>query len=98
MRLSLVLLLMSWFLTKFNLMGAVLITLVGMVIAKILAIARIRTLLGTTGIGVLPWKNLAGILVAAGVAAVPSLLMNANLAVPTLLLLPISGMVYVVCI
>ncbi len=58
MRLSLVLLLMSWFLMKFHLMGAVLITLVGMVIAKILAIVRIRTLLGTTGIGVLPWKTL----------------------------------------
>ena len=46
--------------------------------------------------GVLPWKNLAGILVAAGVAAVPSLLVNANLALPTLALLPISGIVYVV--
>ena len=95
-RLSLVLLLMSWFLARFSLMGAVLITLVGMVIAKILAIVRIRTLLGTTGIGVLPWKNLAGILVAAGVAAVPGILVNANLTVPTLLLLPISGFVYVV--
>jgi hypothetical protein len=65
-------------------------------IAKIMAVARIRTLLGTTSVGVLPWKNLAGILVAAGIAAIPSLLLNANLELSSLVLLPLSGITYLV--
>src|SRR6185369_16807675 len=71
-RLVLVLAFMGWFLSTFKLMGAVLITLVGMFIAKLLAVIRIRTLLETSFREVLPWKSLAGILVAAAAAAIPA--------------------------
>lgn len=93
-RLAIVLAMMSWFLSTFQLMGAVMITLLGMFVAKVLAVARIRTLLGCSAFEVLPWKNLAGILMAAMVAAVPCILMNAKLALPTLVILPLCGTVY----
>jgi O-antigen/teichoic acid export membrane protein len=94
-RLVLVLAFMGWFLSTFKLMGAVLITLVGMFIAKLLAVIRIRTLLETSFREVLPWKNLAGILVAAAAAAIPALVLNSRLDVPLLVLLPLSGIAYV---
>src|SRR5215813_7324207 len=78
-RLALVLLTMGWFLSTFKLMGAVLITLVGMLLAKIMAIARIRKVLETSFRELLPWRNLAGILIAAGVAAIPAAILNRGL-------------------
>jgi hypothetical protein len=44
---------------------------------------------------VLPWRNLAGIFMAATAAAGPGMLLNARLALPTLVMLPLSGMAYV---
>jgi O-antigen/teichoic acid export membrane protein len=94
-RLTLVLVMMGWFLATFHLMGAVLITLAGMLLAKALAVVRIRTLLKSTLVEVLPWTNLAGILMAASAAAIPALIVNARLqTIPTLILLPICGVVY----
>ena len=63
-RLVLVLLMMGWFLSNFKLMGAVLITLVGMLLAKIMALTRIRKVLETSFSELLPWRNLGGILFA----------------------------------
>ena len=93
-RLALVLLTMGWFLSTFKLMGAVLITLVGMLLAKIMAIARIRKVLETSFRELLPWRNLAGILIAAGAAAIPAAILNRELGVPALVLLPLSGIAY----
>jgi O-antigen/teichoic acid export membrane protein len=93
-RLTLVLLTMGWFLSTFKLMGAVLITLVGMLLAKIMALGRIRKVLDTAFRDLLPWRNLAGILMAASVAAIPALVLNRLLDAPALVLLPLSGIAY----
>jgi O-antigen/teichoic acid export membrane protein len=93
-RLTLVLVMMGWFLSTFHLMGAVLITLVGMLLAKVLAMIRIRTLLQCSFGEVLPWRNLAGIMVAAAAAAVPAIVLNSHLQLPVFVMLPICGFVY----
>jgi O-antigen/teichoic acid export membrane protein len=95
-RLSMIVLLMSWSFSQFHLMGPVILTLGGILIAKAMAIARIRTLLRTCFSQVLPWKTLGGIFFAAGLSDIPAVLLNAKLNVPSLLLLPISGMAYLV--
>jgi O-antigen/teichoic acid export membrane protein len=94
-RLLLVLLTMGWFLSKFQLIGAVLITLVGILLAKVMALGRTRKMLETSFKELLPWKNLGGILLAAMTAAIPPAWLNAQLDLPPLALLPISGMAYV---
>jgi O-antigen/teichoic acid export membrane protein len=95
-RLIAVLTLMGWFLSTFKLQGAVGITLLGILVAKMIAIVRIRTVLNTTLRQVLPWKNLGGILLMAMLAAGPALLVNAKLNAPALLMLSISGMAYMI--
>jgi O-antigen/teichoic acid export membrane protein len=95
-RLVLVLLLMGWFLSNFKLMGAVLITLVGTLLAKIMSLARIRKLLQTSFAELLPWKNLGGILLSAMAAAIPAVILNGKLDIPVLVLMPLSGIAYMV--
>jgi len=85
---------MGWFLSNFKLMGAVLITLVGMLLAKIMALARIRKVLETSFSELLPWRNLGGILLAAMVAAIPAIILNSKLDIPVLVLMPLSGIAY----
>jgi O-antigen/teichoic acid export membrane protein len=94
-RLIIVLVMMSWFLSTFQLMGAVVITLVGMFVAKALSIVRIQILLNCRAGEVLPWKSLAGILSVAIAAAVPAVLLNAKLVLPSLLMLFLCGLAYV---
>jgi hypothetical protein len=95
-RLVLLFLMMGWFLAKFQLIGAVLVTLIGMALAKILMLVRIRKLLEATYKEVLPWKHLGGTLLAAMAAALPAAFLNARLELPPLVILPLSGMVYMV--
>jgi len=94
-RLALVLVLIGWFISRFQLMGAVLITLAGMLLARLLGVIRIRTLLQSSFREVLPWRNLAGIMLAAAAAAVPAFIVNTRLQLPTLIVLTISGTAYV---
>src|SRR5262249_33181072 len=93
-RLVSVLLFMGWFLSTFKLMGAVLITLLGMLLAKVMSLARIRKVLETSYAELLPWRNLGGILLAAMLAAIPALILNGKLSIPVLVLLPLSGIAY----
>jgi O-antigen/teichoic acid export membrane protein len=95
-RLAFTALAMTWFLTSFHLIGAVLATLIGILIAKAMTLVRIKSLLQATFSQVLPWKNLGSIFVVAMVSAIPALIVNAKFDVPALVLLPISGMVYMV--
>jgi O-antigen/teichoic acid export membrane protein len=95
-RLAAVVLLMGFFLSTFHLMGAVLITLLGIVIAKMMALVRMKKLLDTSFSQLLPWKNLGGILMVAMLAAVPALIVNARLDAHALIVLPIAGMAYMV--
>src|SRR5262245_49650500 len=93
-RLALVVLMMGWFLSTFHLMGAVLITLVGMLVAKIMAMARIRKLLEASYAEILPWKHLGGVLLVAVAAAIPAAILSAELNARALLLVPLSGAAY----
>jgi hypothetical protein len=93
-KLAMVVLLMNWFLTRFSLMGAVLVTLSGTLLSKTLALARIKSLLRAGLSGLLPWKSLGSVLIISMVSAIPSIILNAKLDVPPLVLLPVSGMAY----
>jgi O-antigen/teichoic acid export membrane protein len=93
-RLILLVLTMSWFLSRFHLLGAVLITIVGMLLAKIMAFIRMKALLETTIGELLPWKSLAGTLAAATAAAAPAVFLNVKLNLPAIVLLPLSGLAY----
>ena len=74
-RLGFVMALIGWFLGAFGLVGAVLVTLAGTVIAKSLAVVRIAALLGVPVAEVLPWRALARITVRAVAAGVPAWLL-----------------------
>jgi len=93
-RLVMLLLLMGWFLSTFRLMGAVMITLAGILLSKIMAFARIRRVLETTWTQLLPWKSLGGALIASMGASIPTVLVTATVNVPALVMLPISGIVF----
>jgi O-antigen/teichoic acid export membrane protein len=93
-KLVMVLAFMSWFLSTFYLMGAVFITLAGGLLSKVMAMVRIKKLLKAGVTDVLPWKSLGGVLIISMVSAVPSIVLNARLEVPQLVLLPLSGMAY----
>src|SRR5437879_675020 len=77
-RLCMAVALMGWFISTFRLMGAVLITLSGMLLAKVMALGRIKTLLRTSVARLMPWKSLGSLLMISMVSAVPSVVLNAR--------------------
>jgi len=89
-----IVLLMTWFFARFDLMGPVILTVGGILLAKTMAIVRIKTLLGASYGQVLPWKTLGSLACVAMLSAVPCVLLNSRLAVHAMVLLPISGMLY----
>jgi O-antigen/teichoic acid export membrane protein len=93
-RLVLVVSVMNLFLTHFHLVGAVLVTLIGLLTAKSMALLKIKSLLGTTVSQLLPWKNLAGILFAAMLSMLPAALLTTELRQPGLLNIVVVGMLY----
>ncbi len=93
-RFAIIIALMNVFLAAFGLTGAVLITVLGILIAKGMALARMKTLFGT-GLGqLLPWKALGGVLGAAMLSAAPAVIVNAKLDFPPIYVLPVAGMAY----
>lgn len=76
LRLAIVAGLIGWFLSAFGLNGAVLITLVATTVVKALGIVRMRSLLHVPLARILPWERLAVIVLACGVAAVPTAWIN----------------------
>jgi len=82
------------FLTRFGLMGAVLATLLATVLAKWVALARVRAILHCKLTQVLPWRSLASILAIAAAAVLPCLLLESVLHLPAVLLLLTLGVVY----
>lgn len=72
LRLTLVVLLIGWFLSAFGLYGAVLVTLLSTLVAKGAGVVRIARLLGVGLPEALPWKALALIAVRSSAAAVPA--------------------------
>ncbi len=82
-----------WF-YRFDLIGAVLITVFTAALSKGLALVRVKGLLRVPVRDLLPWGSLTRILVAATAAAVPTLLIQNQLRLPIIAILPISGVVY----
>jgi O-antigen/teichoic acid export membrane protein len=95
-RLGVVVALMGSFLNVFQLKGAVYVTLTSIVIAKVFMLGRIKTRLEATLPQLLPWKAVGSVLLVAMLAAVPPLVLNAKVALPVFLLLPLSGMAYMI--
>ena len=93
-RLVVIVAVMGWFLREFSLVGGVLVTLIGMIVGKAMAMVRMSDLMETSLMRLLPWKNLGGILLAAMISALPVLALNAELALAPMYLLPIGGMLY----
>jgi O-antigen/teichoic acid export membrane protein len=94
-RLAAIVAVMGWFLRSFNLIGAVLVTLIGVAVARVMALVRMSQLMETSFMKVVPWRNVGAIGLASMVAALPVIAMDAQLRLPPLYLLPINGVVYV---
>jgi O-antigen/teichoic acid export membrane protein len=86
--------LLAWFLGAFHLPGAALATILAVATAKLIALARIRRLMGTGWAQLLPWRSLGGIAAAAAAAALPALILKARLGIAPLPLLVGTGLVY----
>ncbi len=94
-RLILIALFIRWFLTTYGLFGAVLVTLFANVIARAIALARLRSIFDVAFSQLLPWRSLAIIFAISACAAIPSLLMKYLLDISNFPLLLITGLVYV---
>ncbi len=93
-RLATIIAMMTWAIHHFGLIGPVIVTLAGMLVARMVALARIKSLFELPLTKLMPWTSLAGIGLASMLAAIPSALINYWLKLPSLIVLPISGMVY----
>lgn len=93
-KLALVALTINWFISTFNLVGAVLVVLLTTVVTKALALVRIKATLRCGFEQLLPWRSLARIIVIAAAAALPALMVKSALGVPELPRLLATGLVY----
>jgi O-antigen/teichoic acid export membrane protein len=83
-----------WFLFRFDLIGAVLITVVTSALSKGLALLRVRSLLRVPVRDLLPWKSLTRTVIAATAACIPTLIFQSQVRLPVIAMLPITGVVY----
>jgi O-antigen/teichoic acid export membrane protein len=93
-RLALVVGLISWCLSTFGLVGAVLVTLLATTAVRILSIARIAHLLKAPLTGILPWRHLAGIALCALAAGVPAYWLSRTSTLPRPVVLVAAGALY----
>jgi O-antigen/teichoic acid export membrane protein len=93
-RLGLVIGLISWCLSTFGLVGAVLVTLMATSAVRVLSIARIAYLLKVPLLKILPWRHLSGIAVCAMAAAVPAYWLSRTSTLPRPVVLVAAGALY----
>lgn len=93
-RLGLVVGLISWCLSTFGLVGAVLVTLLATTAVRIISIARIAYLLKAPLTNILPFAHLAGIAVCAIAAAVPAYWLSRTSTLPRPVVLVSAGALY----
>jgi O-antigen/teichoic acid export membrane protein len=93
-RLLLILGTISWFLSTFGLMGAVLVTLAGMILAKGLMLFEVSRLLVTGLRELLPWRSLAATAGLAAAVAIPAWMVMKALEVHPLAGLAAAGITY----
>jgi O-antigen/teichoic acid export membrane protein len=93
-RLVLIAALLPLFLQRFGLLGAVYVTVLVNTMAKVFALARVKTLLDVTLAQTLPWKSLASLLVISAAAALPVYLIKATLPLTAFPQLALCGAAY----
>lgn len=96
-RLVLIVLFLHWFMAQFGLIGAVMITLLASALTKALALERIRRELKIGLARLLPWKSLVVTALLSALAAIPAWLVMSSLDAAPLVLLMVTGPVYVLC-
>jgi O-antigen/teichoic acid export membrane protein len=96
-RLAVIALVISWFLFHFHLIGAVLATILAMLVAKGIGLGKAKKLMRARFKSLVPWKNLGTILGAAIAAAGAAFLAKSMLQPAPLPRLLIAGAVYVGC-
>jgi O-antigen/teichoic acid export membrane protein len=84
-----------WFISRFHLIGPVIVTLIGLFVSKALALIRLTALMKIGLMRIVPWKSLGGILAVATLAALPAALVTSQLSLRPLYVLPLSGVVYI---
>jgi len=84
----------QWFLVNYDLIGAILATLTAASVAKLFALAKVKSILQTTLRQLLPWKSLVLNLIFAALAAVPVILFKTYVDVSSLVTLLISAPIY----
>jgi O-antigen/teichoic acid export membrane protein len=85
-----------WFLSTFGLLGAVFVTLFGMLVAKIVSLVKLSRLLGTGFRGLLPWRGLAATAALAAAAALPAYVVVRGLSAHPLAGIVLGGATYAV--
>src|SRR5690606_3256589 len=102
LRVAIIALCITWFLQTFNIVGAVMVTILATSVAKIVALARIRTLMGATVAEILPWGSLARTLLLAGIAGAFAYSLKISVfdmapGVPGVVVLLLASAAYVLC-
>ena len=93
-RLGLVIALISWCLSAFGLVGAVLVTLLATTAVRVISIGRIAYLLKVPLTKILPWGHLSGIALCALAAGVPAYWLSRTATLPRPAVLVLSGALY----
>ena len=94
LKLALIAALINWFLRAFYLPGAVLVTVLALVVAKGLMLGRMRSLMQISVSRLLPWRSLAGILAVTALAALAALIVKTPLDISALPSLVVTAGVY----
>jgi len=95
-RLVVILALIFPFLSAFQLIGALLVNIVADVVAKAIALAKMKRLLKISLVQLLPWRDLSKIFAVAAIATLPPLMVQWKLELPDLSLLLVMSLVYAV--
>lgn len=94
LKLMVVAMLISIFLTTFGLIGAVMVTLVAGFLAKSVALIRIRRLMRCSWGRFLPWRSLAIVVAIGTVSGLPALLFDLSTGLPRLIAALMAGLIY----
>lgn len=96
-KLILVMLTINWFLTRFDLMGAVYITLLVALVAKVIALCRVKFLMQSSLADFLPWKALAQIFGITIIAVFAATMFKNAIGLSGMVSLIATGMAYTIC-
>ncbi len=93
-RLGIIVALIPFFLAKFDLVGAILVTLLATVITKIIALSRLRVLMSVSFAQLLPWWSLTRCLIISVAAALPAMALSNVVVAPPVVKLALICALY----